>query len=81
LSKPGFGVLFFVRGFRMNWNVLVIKMSADLKNFVNGRETLTGLYKKAIKLDLGPELRPLVRGGVERARKVTKLALKRRNLV
>lgn len=65
----------------MNWNVVVPNLTSELQNFVEGTVSGKQLYASAIQKSLGPEVRPLIRGGVVRARKVTREALRRRGLL
>lgn len=65
----------------MNWSKIVPKMSQDLQKFVKNECSLENLYKRAILSGIGPEVRPLVRGGAKRARRVAREALRRRNLL
>lgn len=62
----------------MNWSRLVSLMPTEFKNFANGNLSGDRLYKIAVSKNLGPEVRQLVRGGVVRARQLTRKALKRR---
>ena len=65
----------------VNWSVLVPVMEKELKGFVNGSVSGRQLYDSAIKKNVGPEVRFLIRsGGVDRARVLTKKALSRRSL-
>lgn len=65
----------------LNWSKMVPVLSPELKNFVNGNLSAENLYKKAVVKGVGPELRPLVRKGASRGRRVAREALRRRNLL
>jgi len=65
----------------VNWEILVPVLKTDLQNFVDGSISGTALYKLAIKKNVGPEVRQLVRPGVDRARKLTRMALRRHSKV
>jgi O-acetyl-ADP-ribose deacetylase (regulator of RNase III) len=65
----------------MNWEKVIPTLQSDLKLFVNRELSAENLYKSAIIKGVGPELRDLVRSGANRARKVTREALRRRNLL
>jgi hypothetical protein len=65
----------------VNWEILIPVMRLELKNFVDGNLSGENLYKVAIKKNLGPEVRQLIRPGVSRARRITRAALRRRELV
>lgn len=65
----------------MNWTKIVPQMTNELQAFVNGELSAKSLYRTAVSLNLGPEIRPLVRSGADRARKVAREALRRRNLL
>lgn len=65
----------------MNWTKIVPQMTDELRNFVNGNLSGDKLYATAVSRNLGPEIRPLIRNGVDRGRKVTREALRRRNLL
>jgi hypothetical protein len=65
----------------VNWEILIPVMRLELQNFVEGNLSGQNLYKAALKKNVGPEVRQLVRPGVARARKITREALRRRALV
>lgn len=65
----------------MNWEKIVPMLSTDLKAFVNRELSAENLYKSAVSKGIGPELRSLIRSGAERGRKITREALRRRNLL
>lgn len=65
----------------VNWELIVPVMKNELKSFVNGSMSGNELYRQAIKKNVGPEVRLLVRPGVRRARELAKKALSRRSLV
>lgn len=64
----------------VNWEIIVPVMRNELINFSNGELSGRKLYQQAIKKHVGPEVRDLIRPGVDRARVLTKKALKRRSL-
>jgi hypothetical protein len=65
----------------VNWELIVPVMKNELTQFVKGEMSGQNLYKMAVKKNLGPEVRLLVRPGVDRARDLTRKALSRRSLV
>lgn len=65
----------------LNWSKIVPVMSDDLKAFVNQGLSAENLYKIAVSKGVGPELRPLIRSGASRGRRVAREALRRRNVV
>lgn len=65
----------------MNWNKVLSKMTSDVQAFVNRELSAKNLYKTAIIKGVGPELRPLIRSGADRGRKIARQALRRRNLL
>lgn len=65
----------------MNWSKLVPSMRNELKLFVNRKLSGEALYSKAVTLGLGSEVRPMIRQGVDRGRKIAREALRRRNLL
>ena len=65
----------------VNWDVVVSSMKQDLLKFVRRELSSHNLYKKAVSLGIGSEVRRLVRPSAERARKITREALRRRNIV
>ena len=65
----------------MNWEKIVSSMSSDLNLFVSRKLSAENLYKSAVSKGIGPELRPLVRSGADRGRKIAREALRRRNLL
>lgn len=65
----------------MNWKKIVPVISSDLQMFVNRKLSAKNLYKIAVNKGIGPELRPLIRSGADRGRRVAREALRRRNLL
>jgi len=65
----------------MRWEVIVPILSSDLLAFVNRELSAKNLYKSAVSKGIGPELRPLVRAGADRGRRIAREALRRRNLL
>jgi len=65
----------------MNWNKIVPQITLELQAFVNNKLSAENLYKNAVSIGIGPEIRPLVRNGAQRGRKVAREALRRRNLL
>lgn len=65
----------------MNWEKIVPQLSSQLKLFVNRELSAENLYKAAVLRGIGPELRPLIRSGADRGRKIAREALRRRNLL
>ena len=65
----------------MNWEKIVPQITQELQNFVNHQLSAENLYKTAVAKGIGPELRPLIRSGADRGRKIAREALRRRNLL
>lgn len=65
----------------MNWTKVVPQMTNELNSFANKQLSAENLYKVAVARGVGPEVRPLVKRGAQRARKATREALRRRNLL
>lgn len=65
----------------MNWEKIIAVMSSDVKLFVSRELSAKNLYKSAVSNGIGPELRPLIRSGADRGRKIAREALRRRNLL
>lgn len=65
----------------LNWSKIVSVMPNSLRSFVQNELSAENLYKEAVNLGVGPELRPLIRGGASKGRKVAREALRRRNLL
>ena len=66
----------------MNWNKIISVMpKSTLTSFVFGDTSAKDLYSMAIAQGIGPEVRPMIRSGAARARKITREALRRRGLL
>ena len=65
----------------MNWNKILPHLSSHLKLFVNRELSAENLYRAAVLKGIGPELRPLIRSGADRGRRIAREALRRRNLL
>lgn len=65
----------------IDWNTIYSAMKVQLIEFAKGEMSGRQLYKHAVKIGLGPQVRPLVRSGVDRARTIAKSALRRRNAI
>lgn len=65
----------------MNWKTLIPALSTDLNLFVSRKLSAENLYKVAVSRGVGPELRPLIRSGADRGRRIAREALRRRNLL
>jgi len=65
----------------VEWDMIVNAMKSDLVRFVNGELSSHNFYKIAVKKGLGGPVRRLVRPGAERARKISREALRRRSVV
>ena len=65
----------------LNWSKIVPVMSNDLQDFVAKKLSAENLYKKAVLVGIGSEVRPLVRAGADRGRRAAREALRRRNLI
>lgn len=65
----------------VNWSVLTSVLSSQLRDFANEVLSARQLYEVAKLKNVGPEVRNLIRPGVNRARALTRKALRRRNLL
>lgn len=65
----------------MNWSKIVPQMTSELNLFVNHKLSAENLYKLAISKNLGKEIRPLIRNGASRGRRVAREALRRREVL
>lgn len=65
----------------INWDIVVPVLKKELTQFCAGELSGRQLYAKAQSKNVGPEVRALIRPGVDRARSITKSALRRRSLV
>jgi len=65
----------------VNWETIVPSLSRQLVEFANEELSARKLYEEAKKYGVSPEVRSLVRPGVNRARELTRKALRRRSLL
>lgn len=65
----------------MHWNNIIPEIRIELQKFVNRELSAENLYKVAVSKGIGPELRPLIRSGADRGRRIAREALRRRNLL
>lgn len=65
----------------VNWAVLTSVLTGPLRDFANEVLSARALYELAKGKKVGPEVRSLIRPGVDRARVLTRKALRRRNLL
>ena len=63
---------------KVAWNLLFPVMQTSLFKFASGEVSGRALYSEALRKNVGPEVRRLLRPGVNRARALARKALSRR---